>query len=70
MEFHCFFGVQLYVREVGHDYFQTSRDRCVPELLLETRHSRMDFYTDIGTNSKYYYTGTPDRPKSAPSKDL
>ena len=56
-----FFGGIL---EIGHDYFQTSRDRCVSELLLEIRH-RMDFYTEIGTNSKYYCT--LDRPK-APSR--
>ena len=37
-------GVLEYILEIGHDYFQTG---------LEIRH-RMDFYTEIGTNPKYY----------------
>ena len=45
------------ILEIGHDFFQPSRDRCDSELLLEIRH-RMDFYTEIGTNSKYYSRST------------
>eukprot|EP01043_Picozoa_sp_COSAG02_P010668 COSAG02_NODE_380_length_23483_cov_8.034382_6_plen_128_part_00 len=46
-----------FLRSRGHDFFQTSRDRWDSELLLEIRH-RMEFYTEIGTNSKYYSRST------------
>ena len=54
---HCQIKKKRGILEIGHDFFQPSRDRCNSELLLEIRH-RMDFYTEIGTNSKYYSRST------------
>jgi hypothetical protein len=53
--FHCTFFVFINtgILEIGHDYFQTSRDRCDSELLLETLTLTLTFFKKDVFSTQY-----------------